>query len=297
MAKEASEKALKHRLRVDREKTRKREQLSKIGKKESVYIKKYRMAVTSIKIALNLSFLSVENFTTLFILFGFVVWAIASFLLNNVFLGFLVSVPSILAFLSFLLVITKRKIRANDNAVMDALDAICPMVNVGIENAIRMNLESFDRRIRHHFEWFISAVRFQGYDFNEAIDELAVRLGPRFDEFARKAKIFEENYREGMEDIFKDIIEMNNDVRSDNMEMDEISRRVNNKLLTISCLLIGFLGYMYIAPSTRTFMLDTFLGSLVSAIEVSLLILIYAVSQLMQVEIPDVEDDDKGKRR
>lgn len=291
LVKDNADKAFEYRLRLDNEKTRKREQLQKIGKSEGIWQQKYRMAVSSIKIALGLTFLSVENFTTLFLIFGFLIFVVASFLLNNLFFGFLIAVPSIFALLAFLLVITKKKIRANDNAVMDALDAICPTVNIGITNAIKMNRDSYSRRISYHFDWFLGAIEFKGYSFDEAIDELNNRLGPRFNEFAHKAKIFEENYKEGMEDIFRDIVEQNNDVRSDNAELDEIFRSKNQDLLMVSLLMVGFLGYMYLTPLTRAFMVDSFLGTLTAAIEISMLILIYAISQLMQVDIPEVDEE------
>lgn len=296
MIKNGVDVALDYRLRSDNEKAKKREQLNKMGKKQHLYIRKYRMAVTSIKIALGLTFLSVENFTTLFLVFGGVIWVVASFLLNNPVLGFLIAVPSVFAFLAFLLVITKKKIRANDNAVMDALDAICPTVNMGIVNAVKMNRDSYDRRVKYHFDWFLGAIEFKGYSFDEAIDELANRLGPRFNEFSHKAKIFEEHYKDGMEDIFKDIVEQNNDVRTDNAELDEIFRKKNQDLLLTALLLVSFLGYMYIIPLTREFMVDSFLGTLTAAMEVSMLILIYAVSQLMQVDIPEVEEERLGKK-
>jgi hypothetical protein len=292
MSKDIAEKTLRIRLQKDSEKTRKRDQLHRIGKGESSYVKKYRMAVTSIKIALGLSFLSVENFTTAFVMFGIIVWGLCSFLLNNIFLGFLIAVPSIFALLAFLLVITKKKIRANDNAVMDALDSICPTVNLGITNSIKANMASYSRRIKPHFEWFLGSIEFQGYEFNEAMDELAKRLGPRFDEFANKAKIFDEHYKAGMEDIFKDIVEQNNDVRSDNSELDVIFSRKNQDMLMVAGLLVGFLIYMYVTPLTRDFMVNTFWGTLIAAIEVSLLVFIYAINQFLQVDLPDV--DKKG---
>lgn len=294
MSKDVAEKALTSRLKKDSEKHRKREQMTKIGKDESSYVKKYRMAVTSIKIAMGLSFLSIENFTTMFMLFGVAVWGICSFLLNNPFLGFLIAVPSIFALLAFLLVLTKKKIRANDNAVMDALDSICPTVNLGITNAIKSNMSSYNRKIKHHFEWFLGSIEFQGYGFNEAMDELAQRLGPRFDEFSHKAKIFDEHYKAGMEDIFKDIIEQNNDVRSDNSELDVLYGKKNQDMLMVAGLLVGFLIYMYITPLTSEFMIDTFWGTLLSAIVVSLLVLIYAINQFLQVDLPNVEK--KGDR-
>ena len=284
-------------LKVDNDKAKRREQLNKLGKRQPIIIQKYRMAVTSIKIALGLTFLSVENFTTIFILFGVVVFIVASILLNNIFFGLFIAIPSIFAFLAFLLVITKKKIRANDNAVMDALDAICPVINVGVVNAIKQSKDSFSRRVSHHFDWFLGAIEFKGYDFNEAIDELTIRLGPRFNEFANKAKIFEEHYKDGMEDIFKDIIEQNNDVRTDNAELDEIFRKKNTDLLVISMLLVAFLAYMYMIPLTREFMLNHFMGTLTTTLEVSMLILIYAVSQLLQIDIPETEEEKlkKGK--
>lgn len=289
-----ADKALDYRFKLDNEKTRKREQLQKMGKSESIWKQKYRMAVSSIKIALNLTFLSVENFTTLFLIFGALIWVVVSFVLNNFFLGFLIAFPSIFALLAFLLVLTKKKIRANDNAVMDALDAICPSVNLGITNAIKSSRDSFDRRIAHHFDWFLGAIEFRGYSFDEAIDELSNRLGPRFIDFAHKAKIFEEHYKSGMEDIFKDIIEQNNDVRTDNAELDEIFQKKNQDLLMVSLLIIAFIVYMYISPMTSTFMLGT-LGTVTTAVELSLLIIIYAVSQLLQVDIPEVEEEKYSK--
>lgn len=294
MSKGAADKVLRRRFITDKEKTRRREQLTRIGKNESLYVKKYRMAVTSIKIAMGVGFLSVENFTTLFLLFGLMVWGVASFLFNNIFLGLLVAVPSIFALLSFLLVLTKKRVRANDNAVMDALDAICPTVNLGITNAIKNSMSSYDRRVRVHFEWFLGAVEFQGYSFDEAIDSLAIRLGPRFEEFANKAKTFEEHYKDGMEDIFKDIVEQNNDARSDNAELDVIYEKKNLDMLMVAGLLVGFLVYMYITPLTGTFMVENFLGTLVAATEISFLIIIYSINQLLQVDLPDIDDRKRG---
>lgn len=295
MAKEVADDLITKRLRIDKEKTRKREQLSKLGKKENIYVLKYRMAVSSIKIALNVNFLSVENFTSIFMLFGLLVWGVLSFFLNNIFLGFLVVIPAMMAFLAFLLVITKKRIRANDNVVMDALDAICPTIDIGVDNSIRANMSSYDKRIKHHFEWYLAAREFQGYLLPDAMDELARRLGPRFNDFAEKAKLYDEHYRAGMEDIFKDIIESNNDARSDNMELDEMFEKRNADLLMTAGLLVGFLTYMLFVPLSSEFMLGTFWGKLVISIEISMLVLIYAITQLLQVDIPDIDEEKMEK--
>lgn len=295
IAKTVAEDLITKRLRIDKEKTRKREQMSKLGKKENIYVLKYRMAVSSVKIALGLSFLSIENFTSMFIFFGLVVWAVLSFVLNNIFLGFLVVIPAIMALLAFLMIVTKKRVRANDNAVMDALDAICPVIEVGVDNAIKQNMTSFDRRIRHHFEWYLAAREFQGYLLPDAMDELATRLGPRFLSFAEKAKLFDEHYRTGMEDIFKDIIESNNDARSDNLELDELFEERNVNLVLVAGLLVGFMVFMLFTPVTSSFMVGTFWGKLIISIDLSMLIMIYAVTQLLQVDLPDIDEEKRGK--
>lgn len=283
--KRTSKKILIKRLAKDEENTRRNLQLERIGRGASGARKRYRDLIQNVIISLKLTGLTVENFTSIFIFLGILMWIGYATFFDSVIIGALVAVPSIFAVIAMILSLTKTSVRANDNRVMDSLDLICPIIEHSVVSAIRKALPAFDPKIRVHYKNFLIDIDSRDMSLREAITELNRKLGPRFDEFARKTLLFHEAGEEGMSEIFMDIVEMNNFTRSINSKADIVYRDTNFNLLASSSIVLGFLVYAYNNPLTGTIMRETFIGKLASAVSVSIVIMSYAVSQIIQMSI------------
>lgn len=279
-------KILIKRLEKDKETTRKNEQLERIGAGSSGSKKRYRELVQSILISLKIEkAVTVENFTTFLIMAGILFFIGITTVFSSVLIGILVAVPSVMAILASLLAFTKVSIRANDNRVMDSLDLICPSIESSIVAAIKNNMTSFDPKIRKHYQNFLLDISARDMSMREAMAELNKSLGPRFDEFARKAILFDDSGEEGMAEIFRDIVEINNFTRSINAKADLVYREINFNTFSSSAIVVGFLGFAYTNPLTGEIMRYTFLGKLGVGISIAIIITMYAVSQITQMSI------------
>lgn len=274
------------RLEKDKETTRKNEQLERIGEGSKGSKKQYRELVRSILISLKIEkAITVENFTTFLILSGILFFMAFTTAFNSILIGILVAVPSVFAILAALLSFTKLSIRANDNRVMDSLDLICPAIETSIVAAIKNNVGTFDIKIQKHYQNFLLDISARDMSMREAMAELNKSLGPRFDEFARKAILFDDAGEEGMSEIFRDIVEMNNFTRSINSRADRVYQEINFNTLSSSAIVLGFLGYAYTNELTGEIMRNNFFGKLGVGISIAIIILMYAVSQITQMSI------------
>lgn len=273
------------RLRKDELLARRNEQLEKIGKGVTGWRRVYRDLIQNVIISLNLPGVSVENFTTLFVFMGVVFWVGYAVFFDSVFLGLAVAVPTVFALAAFIVSYTKTSVRANDNRVMDSLDLICPTIEASVISAIKKNMDGYDLKIRPHYQRFLDDIEAHGLLFREAIVELNKRLGPRFDDFAQKALIFHETGDEGMNEMFMDIPEMNNFVRSINRKSDKLFQEKNTQMVSSSALVIGFLVYSYTNPLTGDVMRNTVIGKLVGAVSIAMIIMMYAIFQVAQATI------------
>lgn len=283
--KSLSKKLITNRFRRDIKAAKEREQLELIGIKPTGFKKQYIDLVQSILISLRLERFAVESFTTFLIFIGFLLLLFYSIIFDSIFLGILVTVPSIEAIVAIIILITKNKVRANDNNVMDSLDVICPTIQHSVTAAIRQNLDAFDSSIRVHYQNFLYDIETRGLLFREAMLELNRKLGPRFDEFAKLAIMFHESGDLGMSAMFMDIVDMNNTVRSMNAKSDVVFRKANLNLLGSSISIIAFLFYAYINPMTGVIMRETGPGKLVGAIVIASLIRTFAKIQISQMTL------------
>lgn len=278
-------KVLISRIKKDDAIAKKNKQLEKLGIQKTGMIKTYRDLIQNVIISFKLKGVTVENFTSGFMLVGILIFMGFTLFFESIILGVGVSIPCIFAIIAFIVSTTKASVRANDNRVMDSLDLICPTIEHSVTSAIRNNIDGIDSKIKHHYREFLFDIDSRGMLFREAIIELNKKLGPRFDEFALKAVIFHEHGEEGMNEMFMDIVEMNNFTRSINAKADRIFKEINFNTVGSSLIVFAFLGYTYSNSMTADVMRNTFIGKLASALSISLIVIMYAFSQISQVTI------------
>lgn len=280
-----SRKFIVSRIKKDRMITRRQEQMERIGRGATGWRKTYRDLVQNIIISLKLTGVSVQNFTSIFMFIGFLIWVGCSFIFSSLLLGAFIAVPAVFAIIAGLVSFTKASRRSNDNRVMDSLDLICPTIDASVVSAIKENMDGFDIRIRRHYQRFLDDMEAHGLLFKEAIVELNKRLGPRFDDFAQKAIIFHETGDEGMNEMFMDVPEMNNIIRSINRKTDLVFNEKNVQMLACDALVVGFLMFAYNNSLTGDIMRDTFIGRAVSAVSIAIMIMVYAIFQVAQATL------------
>lgn len=276
--------SIEKRMKKDLIRTNRREQAEKIGIKESYLKKVYRMTIQNIIASLGLH-ATVENFTTLFALIGLFSAVVFTMVFNNVVIGILLSIPVVSSFIAFLLSITKDNVRLHENRVMDALDILCPIIHNGVTNAIRQSVEVIDPKIRVHFIRFIDDMETRNIYFDQAIDNLNRALGPRFDDFAKKAKIFEFNERTGMAEMFMDIVETNSRTREINAKLDAMYPKFMTALIIALGMIGLFLAFALNSELTAEYMRTSFMGKLATSVSIGTMMIIYSLMKFIQVDI------------
>lgn len=280
-----SKKILIKRLQRDEENYIRNIQMERIGKGSKGVAKTYRELIQNVIISMKLDGITVENFTTFFGIFGVISWIGFSTAFDSLFIGALVAIPSIFAVIALVLSATKNSVRANDNRVMDSLDIICPTIENSVFSAITSNMNAFDNKIKIHYKNFVHDISSRDMSLREAITELNRKLGPRFDEFARKAILFHDAGEEGMNEIFMDVVEMNSYTRSINAKADIVFQQTNFNMLASGLIVVGFIWYAYNNPMTSDIMRNTLIGRLATAVSIAMIIMMYAVGQITQMSI------------
>ena len=181
-----------------------------VKQKENVYAK-YNRLVEGLILDFNLP-LTLESFTSLLcICFAIVVLVVVIFM-QNVTLAVVVTVAIFIGLLTYFVMQSKAIKAEKLESIMDAEDIICPLAREGVLVAIKKVMESDEYirpGIRPYFQQFIDNCENNGYSFKQAITLLNRQLGPKFDNFTKKAIVFEYNERKGMADIFLDIVDEN----------------------------------------------------------------------------------------
>lgn len=274
-----------NRIRKDEEAHLKNKQMDLLGLNKDGFSKKYRDLIQSILISLKLTMFKVENFTSFVVFLMIVIATIFSIVFDSIIIGIMFSVPCVIAFIAMLTTMTRSSIRANDNRVMDALDIICPAIDNSVNAAIRSSMDGFDPKIKHKFQDFLDNQDARNMLFREAIVELRDELGPRANEFAKKALMFYETGDEGMNEIFMDIVELNSLTRSINAKSDEKFKEQNYQLIGSSSIILLFLGFTMTNELTGELLRTSFMGKLVAVLCISLAIMGFAAVQIIQMTI------------
>ncbi|GJM70479.1 hypothetical protein HMSSN036_26950 [Paenibacillus macerans] len=197
-----------------------------VKRKENIYAK-YNRLVEGLILDFNLP-LTLESFTSLLcIAFAVMVLVIILFM-ENVTLSVVITIAIFVGLLTYFTMQSKAIKAEKLESIMDAEDIICPLAREGVLVAIKKVMESDEYirpSIRPYFQQFIDNCENNGYSFKQAITVLNRQLGPKFDNFTKKAIVFEYNERKGMADIFLDIVDENAVLREINARKDRISAR------------------------------------------------------------------------
>ena len=232
--------------------------------------------------------LTLDGFNTLLSIIFAILIFVAVLFLKNLTMSVLVSISLIVAGFTYFIMQSRLAESSKLENVMDAEDIICPLARDGVMVAVKKVLESkeyLSPSIRHYFVQFVDNCENHGYSFKRAMEILNRQLGPKFDNFAEKAAVFEYNERKGMADIFLDIVDENAALREINTRKNRIFRSMNREFI-IKTLLVGlFLLYSLTGEELRNFMLTTDIGRSVIGVSIITICLSFARCQSLQRDI------------
>ncbi|BCG58126.1 hypothetical protein [Paenibacillus sp. URB8-2] len=259
----------------------KRERIVK--RKENIYAK-YNRLVEGLILDFNMPF-TLESFTSILCICFAIVMLLIVLFMKSVTLSVLITVSIFIGLLTFF-VMQSRAIQAERlEQIMDAEDVICPLAREGVLVAIKKVMENdeyISPALRPYFQQFIDNCENNGYSFKQAIQLLNRQLGPKFDNFAKKAIVFEYNERKGMADIFLDIVDENAVLREINMKKETIFRKMNRSFLMKTAVIVLFFLYALTVQDFREFMLYTDAGKMINTVMISVVCLCFARSQVLQ---------------
>lgn len=160
--------------------------------------------------------------------------------------------------------------------VIEAENIICNNIKVGVVVAVRDSLDVLPKEIRPDFKDFIDNIEQQNYHIKTALLELNAHLGSVADDFIKKCIVFEMEEEHGIAGMFSDIVEINNINLEMRTEMKRKFEEVKSEFKIGATMIFAFLGaVLAIFPNVREFYFSTWIGQLIIAIDVLLLILEY----------------------
>lgn len=247
-------------------------------------IVKYNRLVESLIFEMNLP-LTLESFNTLvFVIFAIVVLLII-FFLKSIPLSIMFTIAMFIGGFTIFVMASKNIKASRIEHIMDAEDIICPLARDGVFVAIKKTMNNkgvIHESIRPYFQQFLDNCEVNGYSFKQAIMLLNSQLGPKFDNFTKKAIIFETNERKGMAEVFMDIVDENAVLREINARKDRIFYKMNRDFFIKTLLVVLFFLYALTVPDFRKFMLDTQVGKMINTLCVSIVCLSFARCQALQ---------------
>lgn len=260
---------------------------SKIVRQKEGLIAKYNNIVENLIFDFNLP-LTLEGFNSFIcIVFAIMVLVVVLFL-KNITLSAFVSISILVGVITFFTMQSRQIKSAKIEHIMDAEDILCPLAREGVLVAIKKVLESDEylhNSIRPYFVQFVENYENHGYSFRRAMEVLNKQLGPKFDNFAKKAIIFEYNERKGMADVFLDIVDENAALREINARKNRIFKKMNMDFLIKTSLIVIFLLYCMTIKEIRDFLLNNDLGRFINTLAIVSICLGFARCQALQGDI------------
>lgn len=251
--------------------------IGKIDEKRKTY-KLYNF-LNELIIDLGLVRTGVTPYELLFIVctLTFITTAILCKIIFGSFLMTIVMFPVIIIGV-FCVMYTKANL-AHDQRIENVIEAeniICNNIKVGVVVAVRDSLDVLPKEIRPDFKDFIDNIEQQNYHIKTALLELNAHLGSVADDFIKKCIVFEMEEEHGIAGMFQDIVEINNINLEMRTEMKRKFEEVKSEFKIGATMIFAFLGgVLAIFPNVREFYFSTWVGQLIIAIDVLLLILEY----------------------
>ncbi|HOM02749.1 MAG TPA: hypothetical protein PLH43_07980 [Acetivibrio sp.] len=268
---------------------------NKIVKTNDNIISKYNRLVENIIFDYNLP-LTLEGFNSFISILFAILVLIAVLFLKDITLSALVSISLLVGAITYFTMRSRNLKAAKIESIMDAEDLICPLARDGVLVAIKKVLESdeyINADIRPFFVQFVENCENYGYSFRRAMEILNRQLGPKFDNFAKKAVIFEYNERKGMADIFLDIVEENAALREINARKNRIFKKMNMNFIMKTALIVIFVAYSMTISELRSFLLESTVGRFVLTMTIVAICLSFARCQALQSDIGSLGGDNK----
>lgn len=268
-------------------KTVERIKKSKLEKTKTTMISRYNDLAESLIRDYNLP-LTLDGFNTLVSIVFALLIIIAVLFLKNLTMSVLVSISLIVTAFTYFIMQSRLAESSKIESIMDAEDLICPLARDGVMVAVKKVLESreyLSPGIRHYFIQFVDNCENHGYSFKRAMDVLNRQLGPKFDNFAEKAIVFEYNERKGMADIFLDIVDENAAIREINARKNRMFREMNREFIIKTALVGLFILYSLTGSDMRSFLTSTDIGRAVIGAAIITICLSFARCQALQRDI------------
>lgn len=270
-----------------------------VKQKENIFVK-YNRLVENILVDFSWDKrLTLESFTSLLgILFAVLVITTTIFM-KSVTFSLMIAVSLFIGLFTYFSMQTRIMRAHRDEVIADAEDAICPLARDGVLVAIKKameNKEFIHHSLHPYFYEFIDNCETGGYSFRQAMNLLNRRLGTRFDNFAKKAIIFEYSERKGMADIFLDIVDENAVVREINTKKEEAFRKMNRDFFLKILIIVLFFLYALSVDGFRNFMLSSSMGKFINAVSLNAICISFAIGQGLQGSMElkrKAADDDK----
>ncbi len=259
----------------------------RIIKDQNKLMSAYSGIISRIILDYNLP-VTVEGLNSFVILIFFLLSIFVFVFLQNLMMAFLISISLIIAAFTYFIMQARIAEAKKIEAVMDAEDLICPMAKEGVLVAIKKVLENKDYlspSIRPFFVQFVDNCESLGFSFNKAMQILNRQLGPKFDNFAKKAVVFESNERKGMADIFLDIVDENAALREINARKNIAFRKMNREFILKTLMIAVFVLYSLMGEGYRDFMIGTDVGKIVNSVAIIAVCLSFARCQMLQREV------------
>ncbi|TYQ16051.1 UNVERIFIED_CONTAM: hypothetical protein Cloal_2553 [Acetivibrio alkalicellulosi] len=254
-----------------------------IKRKENIFTK-YNRLVEGLILDFNMP-LTLESFTSILCICFAICVLVVVFFMQNITLSVVVTVSLFVGILTYF-VMQSKSIKAEKlENIMDAEDLICPLARDGVLVAIKKVMESeeyISPNIRPFFQQFIDNCESNGYSFKQAITLLNRQLGPKFDNFTKKAIVFEYNERKGMADVFLDIVDENAVLREINNRKDRIFRKMNRDYILKTAIIVLFFIYALSVPDFKDFMIHNDIGKFINTVIISIVCLSFARCQALQ---------------
>lgn len=254
-----------------------------VRQKENIYAK-YNRLVEGIILDFNMPF-TLESFTSMLCICFAIIALLVVLVMESITLSVVITISIFVGLLTFF-VMQSRAIQAERlENIMDAEDIICPLAREGVLVAIKKVMENdeyISPNLRPYFRQFIDNCDNNGYSFRQAIMLLNRQLGPKFDNFTKKAVVFEYNERRGMADIFLDIVDENAVLREINTKKERIFRKMNRDFMFKTGIIILFFFYALTVKDFRQFMLMSNAGKLINTLLISVICLSFARTQVLQ---------------
>ncbi|MEO2202455.1 hypothetical protein ABGV42_01710 [Paenibacillus pabuli] len=282
--------------RIDSQKLRNQWQLERIGVQQNKYYRVYSLMLSGVIESYGLRNMTVFKFNVLFAMVGVIATAASIWFTENIVLALMIALPTVAAIFAAIVAGSKSRVRALNLNVMTFLDNVCPLMPKGLISAFEDSINVAHPSIRPHIQTTLNKIKVQGVPVRVAMTELAEKLGITFTDFAQKAIIFEEDQQEGAAESFMDITEVNKSTRINMINNEKLFSKVNTDMygrvgvIAFVCLLANFYGM------TSEFMRTTFLGQLTNSLTIFCCILIFVVSQLMQVGMDLSKELRRGDR-